>query len=118
MGLSPTLDGISHSDFSTMVSELLVDESIRWKRSSYLYQYLYSAGPVTTLNAPERERVLNVSRILVTRMYRAETKPSTESAHTVASSRLFQSLTVLMNKELIYCTVFDCSTMKDLVFLD
>ena len=32
---------------------------------------------------------------------RAATKP------TVASSRLFQSLTVI-----IYCTVFDCSTMK------
>ena len=48
---------------------------------------------------------------------RAVTKPSAESAHTVASSRLFQSLTVLMKKELLYRTVFDCSTMKDLMFL-
>ena len=55
---------------------------------------------------------------LVSRECRAKTKPSTESAHTIASSRLFQSLTVLVKKELLYCTVFDCSTVKDLVFLD
>ena len=48
---------------------------------------------------------------------RAATKPSTESAHTVASSRLFQSLTVFKKKELLFCTVFDCSTMKDFVIL-
>ena len=46
---------------------ILRERRLRWFGHLYLYLYLYSAGPVTALNAPERERVFNVPE-LVSRM--------------------------------------------------